>query len=145
MKYSDIYENSYELSEYNYQDYYLIKNNKIYKITVESTEDIIIIKSKKYLVSFNLIMFSKLFNIKFDTINKSYEYIINIFKKNNVEIKDIIINKEMKLLLILNSNKIEISLKYNKNKKDFIINELNKLKKRNSRLKKGKQYIKTRD
>ena len=33
----------------------------------------------------------------------------------------------MKLLLILNNNKIEISLKYNKNKKDYIINELNKL------------------
>ena len=142
MKYNDILDNSFESSEYNCQDYYLAKNNKIYKITIESTEDTIIINSNKYLVSFNLIVFSKLFNIKFDTINKSYEYIINIFEENNVEIKDIIINKEMKLLLILNNNKIEISLKYNKNKKDYIINELNKLKKEIQDLKKENNILK---
>ena len=46
MKYNDILDNSLESSEYNCQDYYLAKNNKIYKITIESTEDTIIIKSK---------------------------------------------------------------------------------------------------
>ena len=142
MKYNDILDNSFESSEYNCQDYYLTKNNRIYKITIESTENTIIINHNKYLVSFNLIVFSKLFNIKFDTINKSYEYIINIFEENNVEIKDIIINKEMKLLLILNNNKIEISLKYNKNKKDYIINELNKLKKEIQDLKKENNILK---
>ena len=74
-------ENNNENQNYDidYQEYYLIKNNIIYKITVVKSENQIIVNYRNYAITFNLIELSILFKKKFNNINKSYEYINNIF------------------------------------------------------------------
>ena len=120
---------NFVFSEIIYQDYYIINNNIINKIIIERNVNNIIIKSNNYINKFNLADLSILIENKFDSINLAYEYIINIFENNRVIIKNKIINKEIILIFFLNNGKqIEISLYFNKQNNDFIINEINKLK-----------------
>ena len=131
--------------DFDYQEYYLIKNNIIYKIIILKEDNKITIKSKKYSITFNLYELSFLFiNVnEFDTIEKAYEYINNIFEQNNVKIGKIIISKEMKLNIIINEKKeIELTLLYEKEKNDYIINEIKKLKNDINDLKKENNELK---
>jgi len=105
--------------EYNYQEYYLIKENIVYKLVIEKNDKEIYIKYKNYLISFNHNDLSILTKKEFYSINKAYEFIFNIFEENKIIIKNIILNKELKLL-INNEREIEITLKYNKNYKNNI-------------------------
>ena len=119
-----------------FHKYYLIKDNNAYKIKIGKTKDKIIIKSINYEIILDNNILSKLFFSKFNNINESYEYIINLFDLTKVFIKEIIINNAMKLLFYLdNTNKekkIEIILNYNKENKEIVqnllkdFNELNK-------------------
>jgi len=113
----------------NYQEYYLIKENIIYKIAIEKNDEEIFIKCKNYLISFNHKDLSLLTKEKFNTINKAYEFIFNIFEENKIIIKNIIINKEI-ILLINNERETKITLKYNKEYKNinFSINDINQIK-----------------
>ena len=118
-----------------YEEHYLIKEKAEYKFIIIKRSNDIIIKCKKYEVILNNNDLSKLTNSIFNTIDDAFLFIINIFKENNVIIKNIVINKTITILLnIYNYNKqkdIEIILLYNKKNKDLIINELNnKLKKK---------------
>ena len=105
----------------NYQEYYLIKENIVYKIVIEKKDNKIFIKYKNYLISFNHNDLSFLTKKDFNSINNAYEFIFNIFEENNIIIKKIIINKEL-LLLIKSNNEtgreIELTLKYNKEYKN---------------------------
>ena len=112
-----------------YEEYYLIKEKAAYKFIIGKTSNGVIIKCKNYELTFNnndLFIFTK---SKFETIDDSFLFIINIFEENKVTIKDIIINKTITLLLniyISNRSKdICMTLLYNKSNKDLIINELN--------------------
>ena len=123
------YSNENQYYEIDYQEYYLIKDNIIYKITVIKSKNQIIVNYRNYSISFNLIELSILFKKKFNNISKSYEYINNIFCENKVKIEKFIINKEMQLIFKIDNNKeIEITLLYEKEKNNFILNEINKLK-----------------
>ena len=128
-----------------YQEYYLIKENIIYKILIDKNNEEIFIICKNYYISLNIIDISSLTNIKFNSLNKAYEYISNFFEDNKVIIKDVIKNKEIKLILN-NERKIDLKLKYNK-KNAIIINciyhdieeikkEIKNLKEENNKLKK---------
>ena len=112
-----------------YEEYYLIKEKVKYKFIIGKRSNDIIIKYKKYELILNNNDLSILTNSIFNKINDSFLFIINIFKENKVIIKDIIINKNITLLLNININNkqkdIEIILLYNKTNKDLIINELN--------------------
>ena len=64
-----------------------------------------------------------------DNIDNAYKFIKNVFDNNKVIIKDIEINKIIKLQIIIfdfngKENNIEINLIYNTENKDYIINEL---------------------
>ena len=112
-----------------YDEYYLIKENNAYKFIIETNQDELIIKHKYYYISMNYNDLSILTKCMFNTIYDAYEYIINIFEKNKVIIKEIKYRKTITLLLkvyIDNIEKdIEIILLYNK---ENGLNKYNKFK-----------------
>ena len=63
-------------------DYYIIKNQIIYKIIIEKLNNEISIKCQNYINTFNKNNFSILTNIKYKSITILYKYIINIFEEN---------------------------------------------------------------
>ena len=111
------------------QEYYLINENVVYKIIIGRNIYELFIKCKNYLFIFNQNDLSILSKIKFNSINEAYEFIRNIFEENQVFIKTININKEMKLILKnSNENEIKVTLVYNSQNSDFIFNEIKQLK-----------------
>ena len=102
-----------------YEEYFLIKSNMIYKIMIGKNDSMIFIKCKNYIRNFDYNELSILMNMTFNSMETAYQYIINQFEDNNVIIKSIIKNKEMKFQLEKGSqNNIEIILLYdNKNRK----------------------------
>ena len=118
-----------------YKEYYYIYSEIIYKIIIAKNENEIIIKCKNYTILLDSNDISLLTKKKFSSIEETYEYLSNIFEENNVIIKNITKNKEMKLALNANNKSFELILLYNYNNSDFIINEINKLKKENEKIK----------
>jgi WD40 repeat protein len=108
-----------------YQEYFLLKDNNIYKITINKNDEIITFKCRNYMIDIN---FNDLYANKFDSIDDAYEFVLSIFEQNNAFIKDIIVNKELKLVFKINEEKeFEILLLYNKINNDLVINQINKL------------------
>ena len=109
------------------QKYYLIKENNVFKFIIEKRNNFININCRNYNTQFNFINLSMITKIKYKDINDAYDYIINKFEKNQVIIKDIIINKVIILLFESNHGleEIKINLLYNTNNKNKVINELN--------------------
>ena len=97
-----------------YEEYYLTKENIIYKIIIDRNNEEVFIKCKKYMISLNINDISSLANAKFISINDAYIFIFNFFEDNKVIIKDIIKYMEIKLILSNDERKIELTLKYNK-------------------------------
>ena len=112
-----------------FQEFYLIKDNYAYKIFIGKNQGDIIIKCQNYGIQFTFNDLSILTKTIFNNIDESFNYIVKLFQKNKVKIKNIDINKTIKLLFklyILNEEKdIEIILIYDKGNKDLIINEIN--------------------
>jgi len=114
------------------KEFTLNKDNNKYHIKIGKTTDKIIISSLNYEGKFNLddlIKISKLFAIC-KSVDEVYEFLINLFSRNKVIIKEIINNKVLKLYLTIYNNikcfeeKVEIILINNKNNKFSIINEV---------------------
>ena len=112
-----------------YEEYYIIKGNNAYKIIVKKLENEINIKCKNYSIKLNNNDLTMLTKLPLNTIDEAYEYIINIFERNKVTIKDIILKKKIILSLKVYSynleKDIEIMLKYSKENKELMMNELN--------------------
>ena len=112
-----------------YREYYLIYKNIIFKIIIAHKEKGITIKSNNYVISFNEIDLSSLIKKKLSSTDEAYQFIINLFEANQVEIKNIIANKEMRLLSKITEKneekEIVINMKYNPKNKDFDFVELN--------------------
>ena len=87
--------------EYEIQEYYLVKDNIIYKITIERYNNEIFIKNRNYSISCNLKELSLLFKKKFDNIIQAYEFINTIFDDNKARIEKITQNKDMKIILYI--------------------------------------------
>ena len=86
----------------NYDDndeYYLIKENNVYKFRIESNENELIIKHKYYSINMNKNNLLFLTKKMFITIDEAYEYISNIFEQNKVIIKEIKFRTSIILLL----------------------------------------------
>ena len=114
-----------------YQEYYLIKENIIYKVLIGKNENQILIKCKDYMIDLTENDVSILIQEEMKSLDKAYEFIINIFEENKVIIKHIIIYKELKLSIINKEKQkeIELRLSYNINKnQNFIFNEIKILK-----------------
>ena len=113
----------------NIEEYFLIKEKSVYKFNIIKGINEIIIKYKNYIIQFNNNDLSILTNSLFNTIDDAYEFIINIFEQNKVYIKDININKDIKLIFKIYIDKIEkdieIILLYNKLKEKKVNNNSN--------------------
>ena len=98
------------------EKYYLIKDNKVYKIKIEKFEEEILIQYKNYKIRFQYKKLEKFTNIVYESIDEAYEYIIKVFELNSASIKEMAIYKYMILLLkiyINNEQKnIELLLPY---------------------------------
>ena len=126
-----------------YQEYYFLKENNIYKIILTKNEKDIFIKIKNYMISFNQIQLSRLLKIEFNSINEAYQFLLNKFEENKIIIKNIILNKEMKIKIINeNEKEIELTLIYNNKNYDIIINEIKKLKNEILKLKEENNILK---
>ena len=111
--------------KFEYQEYFIFHNNSIVKFTICKTNQEIMIKSNNYEVKLNHQNIENLINMKFDNIEKDYNYILNLFQQNSIMIKDIIINKSMILSFIQNGKMREIILLYNNESKSSTHYELN--------------------
>ena len=130
---------------YDYQEYYLIKEQSVYKLLIGSLKNAIFIKSKNYYKIFGLNEISNLFQQSFNSLNDSYQKLKNLFEEEKIIIKNILPYKEMKLILKIDKEEVfELALNYNSNNKSNIIfneikelkNEINNLKISNDILKK---------
>ena len=101
------------VDKFEYQEFFILNNNSIIKITLCKTNQEIIIKSNNYEIKLNHENMEKLLQMKFDNIEKEYIFLINLFQLNSVMIKDITINKSMTFTFIQNGKIKEIILLYN--------------------------------
>ena len=102
----------------------LIKDNIIYKMTVERNINEIIIRYRNYSIKCNINELSVLFKNNFENIYQCYEFINNIFSENNIKIEKITSKKEMKIILSV-GKRFEMILLYEKENNNFILNEIN--------------------
>ena len=94
-----------------YQEYFLLKDNHIYKVIIGKNIQEVFIKCRNYLISFNQIELSTLFKMQINSVNEAFEFIMDIFEDNKVTISKIIKNKEIELIIEMNNKKnIEIML-----------------------------------
>ena len=136
----------------NYEEFYLIDENKIiHKIILAQKDKGIILKSKQYSVSFNLTDILSIIKLDFKSLFDLYNYFLDLFKKNKIKIINILTEKEMRLI----ANNIELKgknesilfiLKYSKENDDFnymkLINENILLKEEINKLKNEIEKIK---
>ena len=76
-------------SSFEYQEYYLIKENKVYKFIIYKGKIDIIIKCKNYEIKINCNNIKILYNVLFTSNDDLYKYIINLFEKNEIIINEI--------------------------------------------------------
>ena len=121
--------NSQALEE---KEFHLIKDNFFYKVILIQSEKKIIIKIETYEVELNLIELQKLISNQIKSIKYFFDFFQELFEKNEIFIKEIEINKIMKLGLFLRlycinskEKEIELILIHNDENKDYIINCLN--------------------
>ena len=111
--------------KFEYQEFFLMNNNSINKIIICQTNQEIIIKSNNYEVKLNQHNIENLMQTKFESIEKVYNFFLNLFQLNSIMIKEIIINKSMTLTFIQNGKIKEIILLYNSDSKNITHYELN--------------------
>jgi hypothetical protein len=78
-----------EIAILEYEEYFLLKENIIYKISIEKTESEIYFKYKNYRINLNHKDLSILMNKNFSSIDEVYQYMIDRFEDNKIEIKNI--------------------------------------------------------
>ena len=126
-----------------FEEFFYMKEEYIYKIMILKHKSEITIECKSYKASYSLNDLSILFKREFNNIDHAYESIINIFDENNFSIVDPVKNKTIKLVIEISNNiSIQIVLIYNKNNKNFILNEINTLKNEIDALKKETEILK---
>ena len=101
----------------------LTKDNINYKFIIEHNKKEIIIKCEEYKTKYNINNLKINTNNIFNNIDKAYESIIKAFKNNKVILKEIFVNKKIKLELNINVKineikNLEIILLYNYEKKN---------------------------
>lgn len=111
-----------------YQEFFLMKENSIIKIVVGKYENEILIKAKNNIAIYKLYELSKIVKHEFNNIDKSYEYLIDLFDQSKITI-NYISHKDI-VLKLKKDDKTEFgfNLLFNNDNKDIFINELNRLK-----------------
>jgi len=109
---------SENLSIYKY--YYLTKENIEYKFVIEKGKTAILIKYQKYKIVLNNNDLSKITKLIINTLDETYNFIVCLFENHKVEIEDINLNENIKLLLKIGEGRfVEIILVYNKDSDSF--------------------------
>ena len=106
-------------NNFEHQEYSIFHNNSIVNFTICKINQEIMIKSNKYEAKLTHQNIENLTNMKFDNIEKEYNYLLNLFQQNSIMTKDIIINQSIILTFIQNSKMIEIILLYNNESKSI--------------------------
>ena len=103
----------------------ICKDNLSYFLNVSNEAQLIIFRIMNYELRLNKQEFSNLIHIDFKSIDDAYQFIINTFSQNNMNIKEILINKIIKININLKEKgNIDLILIYNNINKDYIINEI---------------------
>ena len=111
----------------NYDEYYLLKQNKVFKFIITNLKNKIIIKYKKYQVLFNHKDLSIIIKQQLNTIDEAYLFIISLFEQNKIII-DAITNEELNLLINNNNfgkREFQFTLTFNDENNDLFVNEIN--------------------
>ena len=115
----DIYLTSIGHNLQTFEEFFLIKDNNAYRIIIGILNEEVIIKCRYYEMKINNNNLSILKKSTIKTINDAYQYIITIFENNSANIKDIINNKSIKLVINNTEKDIELTLVYNNNRDDL--------------------------
>ena len=112
-----------------YQEFFLFKDNHIYKIIIGKKEAKISISSGNYHNEYNLEEISSLFINKFCSLDNAFNYLIDLFEDNKATINNKIKYKEIIIYFyLINEKKIELKLNYDKKyQTNFIINNIKDL------------------
>ena len=113
-----------------YQEFFLFKDNNIYKIIIEKYNDKISISSGNYYKNYVLNELSKLFKIDFFSLDNAYKYLIDLFEDFKVSINNKIKYKHILINFSLSNEKnIEINLEYEEmHQNNLIFDNIKKLK-----------------
>ena len=134
-----------------YHEFYTCKDNNIFKFIVEKNNKYISISSGNYNKIFNLEEISTLIKINFFSLDNAYNYCLDLFEDNKVNINCKIKYKEIKINISLKNDKnIEISLQYVDKYQSSLVNEhikqlkneIKNLKNKNDKLEKEINTIK---
>ena len=128
-----------------YQEFFICKDNIIYKISLEKNLDEISITSGNYYKKFNLHELSVQFQINFFSLDNAYNYIIDLFEDNKVNIDSKTKYQTIIIKIYLPNNiSSEIKLEYDDKHQNNLIsdnimqlkNEIKTLKDKNDKLEK---------
>mgnify|MGYP003571383125 CR=1 FL=1 len=109
---------------YDYQEYYLIREQSIYKLLIGNLINAIFVKCKNYYKIFDLKEISILFQMPINSLSGPYQKLKNLFEEEKISIKNVLPYKEMNLILKRDKEKnLEITLNYNSNNNHIILNE----------------------
>ena len=111
------------------KEYKAVYGSNFYNIIIEKTNNNIIIRLNYYEIKLNIQSLSLLTNTIFNSNDKAFEFIVNIFNQNNYYIKDILFNKITLRIIIYdiiqgNKKEIDIELCENFEDKNYLIKEL---------------------
>ena len=111
------------------KEYKAVYGSNFYNIIIEKTNNNIIIRINYFEIKLNIQSLSLLTNTIFNSNDKGFEFIINIFNQNNYYIKDILFNKITLRIIIYdiiqgNKKEIDIELCENFEDKNYLIKEL---------------------
>ena len=113
---------------YDYQEYYLIREQSVYKLLIGNLNNEIFVKCKNYYKIFDLKEISILFQMPINSLSESYQKLKSLFEEEKISIKNILPYKEMNLILKRDKEKnLEITLNYNSNNNHIILNEIKRL------------------
>ena len=133
------------------KEYKIKKDGNFINISILKTQDNIIIKSSFYEIKLNLNNLSILTKIKLNSIDEAFNYINNLFIKNNIKVKSISFdsiklvleiydsinfqNKEIELCLLENFENINLLIRDLFDLNTNLIKEINDIKDDNTKLK----------
>ena len=111
------------------KEYKAVYGSNFYNIIIEKTNNNIIIRLNYSEIKLNIQSLSLLTNTIFNSNDKAFEFIVNIFNQNNYYIKDILFNKITLRIIIYdiiqgNKKEIDIELCENLEDKNYLIKEL---------------------
>ena len=111
------------------KEYKAVYGSNFYNIIIEKTNNNIIIRLNYYEIKLNIQSLSLLTNTIFNSNDKAFEFIVNIFNQNNYYIKNILFNKIALRIITYdmiqgNKKEIDIELCENLEDKNYLIKEL---------------------